>query len=286
APAKCDAKSDCGDCDDAKTCDATAACDAPAECDAPAACDAPAKCDAKSDCGDCDDAKACDATAACDAPAECDAPATCDAPAKCDAKSDCSDCGTKACGAPASCDAAAKCDAPAECGAAAKCDAKSDCGDCGAKACDGTADCTTALAPLLPAAADLLLWEPTQDLAGTLLPAPAPGIEVVAFAPALPASPVLIAEPIDRFGSTPIVVPAKAAWKIQYTNEDLAGESVELVVTCLDAPEKGEPDSLEATFSVELNKKGKGKLKAQLPAGWRLMRLDGPGAKPLFAVRL
>ena len=94
-------------------------------------------------------------------------------------------------------------------------------------------------------------------------------------------------EPQDRFDGTPVMFPKSAAWKISYANADLAGETVELTVTCLDEPDKkGGPDSLSATYQVELNKKGKGSLKARLPEGWRLVRLDGPTAKPLFAVRL
>ena len=103
-----------------------------------------------------------------------------------------------------------------------------------------------------------------------------------------PLSPVNIqATPEGSFEGTSVTPTAGKAWKVHYSCPELAGQTVDLVVTCLDAPEgKSAPVRLSATFQAELNKKGKTTLKASVPAGWRLVSLEGPGTKTLFAVFL
>lgn len=111
-------------------------------------------------------------------------------------------------------------------------------------------------------------------------------------APELPAlSPILVEaprpEPEGSLEGTKTTPRAGKAWKIKYSSPERAGETIELVVHNLDAAENpGTAPDLTATFTLTLNKKGKGNLKASLPEGWRLVRLEAPGAKPLFAVFL
>ena len=93
--------------------------------------------------------------------------------------------------------------------------------------------------------------------------------------------------PEGSFEGTPTTPKAGKTWKVKYSCAELAGQTVDLTVTCLDVPKgKNEAPRLTATFQAELNKKGKATLKADLPKDWRLVSIEGPGAKPLFAVFL
>ena len=89
------------------------------------------------------------------------------------------------------------------------------------------------------------------------------------------------------FGDTSLTPRAGKTWKVRYESEFRAGETVRLTATCLDSiKQQATPVVLTACFDLELNAKGKGTSKVDLPTGWKLVRLEAPGAQPLFAAFL
>lgn len=86
------------------------------------------------------------------------------------------------------------------------------------------------------------------------------------------------------FGATSTTPKAGRLWKVQYASAARAGETVRLTATCLDVVRGQTPQVLlTACFDVTLDSAGQGFAKVDLPDAWNLVKLEGPGALPLFA---
>lgn len=99
------------------------------------------------------------------------------------------------------------------------------------------------------------------------------------IATGLPVFEVPAANPPASFADTKAQGTAGKPWRVEFACAERAGQTIELTATCLDG---GSPVELSARFDVTLDALGLGRTKVTLPATWRLVRLDGPGALPRF----
>lgn len=89
------------------------------------------------------------------------------------------------------------------------------------------------------------------------------------------------------FGDTSTTPKTGRDWKVRYESAERASQTVNLTATCLDKVKKQDAALvLSAHFDVELDAKGQGWTRVDLPKNWKLVRLEGPGAQPLFAAFL
>jgi len=133
----------------------------------------------------------------------------------------------------------------------------------------------------MSASLELEAYAVTTTLSGLTTVSMAGATDVIAL------SDIRFEQPAGSLEGTKATPRAGKSWKIKYSSPERAGETVELVIYNLDSAKgKNASPELTATFAVTLNKKGKANLKADVPADWRLVRLEAPGAKPLFAVFL
>ena len=100
-------------------------------------------------------------------------------------------------------------------------------------------------------------------------------------------APTIVEIPPAHFGRTSTMPRAGRLWKVEYLSVERAGETLELTAACLDSVRGQSPEVLlSARFEVTLDAEGFGFIKLDLPDEWNLVRLEGPGAKPLFAAFL
>lgn len=222
-------------------------------------------------------------------------------------KGDCAggDCGTGDCeDAEATCETGAECAEASDCASDATCDTACDAGGSGESTCDaeaiceGEADCEDSCEEACCEGAVSACDEAcaaTETAKQTSMGAITALTNVVytdyalarfteeesAFAPQ--ADPIAPA----TFGETSTMPRAGRLWKVEYLSVERAGETVELTATCLDSVRGQAPEVLlSARFEATLDAEGYGFLKVDLPDEWNLVRLEAPGAKPLFAAFL